>query len=194
MSTMRLRIASALVACWCVPEAHAGAVIRRALYLGLDQGFVGYWSVEGTSAAGTHVSDAAGQGNRGVMTNGPKLVNGNLGQGMEFDGSNDYVEAGNASSLQLTGAMTISAWIKPVYIDSNVRQDIVAKSAASDRGYAFVLGGDGKIRLEITIGPTATVDGSAVTATPLNTWVHAVGVMSRVLPFASIRTEPRTPT
>ena len=30
----------------------------------------------------------------------------------EFDGSTDYVDCGNGASLQITGALTISAWVK----------------------------------------------------------------------------------
>ena len=47
--------------------------------------------------------------------NGPNINTGLrlLGAGsMEFDGTNDYVDCGNDSSLQITGALSIAAWVK----------------------------------------------------------------------------------
>jgi len=38
---------------------------------------------------------------------------------VDFDGVDDYVNIGNPSSLQLTGAMTLSAWIKADSIDNS---------------------------------------------------------------------------
>jgi hypothetical protein len=49
----------------------------------------GHWTFDGLTIAGTRVFDASGSGNYGTMTNGPTLVNGKLGQGLSFDGSDD---------------------------------------------------------------------------------------------------------
>ncbi len=37
----------------------------------------------------------------------------NLGQSLSFDGSDDYINMGNPSSLQITGNQTIEMWLKP---------------------------------------------------------------------------------
>jgi hypothetical protein len=116
MSTILVLIASALVALCALPDAHASAIISRPLYLGLDQGLVGYWSFEGKTVSGTRVFDASGTGNYGTMTNGPTLVNGKLGQAMNFDGTEDstgdYVRVADAPALRLSdGEFTISAWV-----------------------------------------------------------------------------------
>jgi hypothetical protein len=112
MSTILVLIASALVALCALPDAHASAIISRPLYLGLDQGLVGYWSFEGKTVSGTQVYDASGTGNRGIMTNGPKAVNGRIGQAMQFDGGDDYVSIPDNSSLEPSSGITLSAWIK----------------------------------------------------------------------------------
>src|SRR3989338_7635905 len=84
-------------------------------------GLVGYWSFdEGTSTTAT---DFSGNRNNGKLTNFPSPVpfdssvnsgwtNGKQGKALSFDGSDDYVNAGSASSLKPTSAQTISFWIK----------------------------------------------------------------------------------
>ena len=81
----------------------------------LTKGLVGWWNFDGKTSSGTRVFDASGTGNYGILTNGSTLVNGKLGQGMEFDGEDDVVDAGSAGSLDdiFQNGGTISGWIKP---------------------------------------------------------------------------------
>src|SRR3989338_3488894 len=82
-------------------------------YLGL----VGYWTMDGadtvwTSATAATTLDKSGNGNTGTLTNMSRSsspVSGKIGQGLEFDGGEDYVDAGNTTPLQITGAITVSA-------------------------------------------------------------------------------------
>jgi hypothetical protein len=74
-----LLLGLALACALWAPAAEASTIFRAPTSLGLAQGLVGYWSFEGKTVAGTHVYDQSGQGNRGIMTNGPTLVNGKLG-------------------------------------------------------------------------------------------------------------------
>ena len=68
----------------------------------------GYAFDEGT---GTTAADASGHGIVGTLTNGPGWSTGIYGNALNLDGVNDYVDLGNPAALQLTGSMTISAWI-----------------------------------------------------------------------------------
>src|SRR5262249_7584745 len=61
--------------------------------------------------AGTSAADASGHGIVGTLTNGPVWTTGRYGSALSFDGVNDYVNLGNPTALQLTGSMTVSAWI-----------------------------------------------------------------------------------
>ena len=75
-------------------------------------GLVGYWPMDETS--GTSVADLSGNGNTGTMTNmdgATDHVPGVIGNGLDFDGTNDYVNAGSGASLDDLGDMTICAWI-----------------------------------------------------------------------------------
>jgi hypothetical protein len=81
----------------------------------LAKGLVGYWNFDGKTVSGTRLFDASGTGNYGTMTNGPKLVYGKIGQGVEFDGADDYVDRDieTTSSLWMgTQDWAISGWVK----------------------------------------------------------------------------------
>src|SRR3989344_5109617 len=72
-------------------------------------GLVGYWTFnEGTS---TVALDYSGNKNKGTLVNGPTWVNGKQGKALNFDGSDDYVNAGSGKSLFPTGPVTITAWV-----------------------------------------------------------------------------------
>src|SRR5688572_9579321 len=64
---------------------------------------------EGTGSA---AADASGTGNNGTLA-GPTWVAGKNGGGLSFDGVNDWVTVADANSLDLTTAMTLSAWVRP---------------------------------------------------------------------------------
>jgi hypothetical protein len=61
--------------------------------------------------SGTTATDASGHGLNGTLTNGATWGTGRYGSAVGLDGINDLVNLGNPSGLQLTGSMTISAWI-----------------------------------------------------------------------------------
>src|SRR3989338_7167084 len=86
-------------------------------YLSMNTGLVGWWTMDGkdtvwTSATAATTLDKSGQGNTGTLTNMAQATSptiGKIGQGLQFDGGNDYVDAGNTTPLQITGAITVSA-------------------------------------------------------------------------------------
>ena len=55
--------------------------------------------------------DKSGSSHNGTMTNGPTFAIGKVGQALDFDGSDDYVDTG--SEWIGTSALTISTWIFP---------------------------------------------------------------------------------
>ncbi|MBI3744042.1 MAG: hypothetical protein HY261_07150 [Chloroflexi bacterium] len=102
-----------------------------------NSGLVGYWQMsEGT---GTTTADASGNGNTGTLTNGPTWVTGRTGQGINFDGSNDYVSLCTPSALNFgTGDFTISAWIKTTGNTTGSENHILAKR--NGNGYYLTVG------------------------------------------------------
>jgi len=77
--------------------------------------------------------DVSGYNNNGTckgMNPGCNYTTGKYANGMGFDGSNDYVDAGSAASLDNLGPLTFSAWIYP-------------NSLAGDEFFVIAKPGDG---------------------------------------------------
>lgn len=70
-------------------------------------------------------NDLSGNGNTGTFTNGTTFSSGNPGA-FTFDGVDDYIDCGNGTSLQITGNITIVAWVNP--INFSVFHGIVGKT------------------------------------------------------------------
>ena len=84
-------------------------------------GLVGEWSFDGkqtvwTSSSAATTLDTSGNNNTGTLTNmsqSTSPVPGKIGQALNFDGSNDYINMGNPAALQITTtALTLCAWVK----------------------------------------------------------------------------------
>jgi hypothetical protein len=67
---------------------------------------VGAWYFEGDA------KDRTANGNDGIVLNDSFLVDGKVGQGYEFDGVNDFINISHSASLNITGPLTISFWMK----------------------------------------------------------------------------------
>ena len=89
--------------------AEAEARPRRGI---VEAGLVGHWKLE---EGGPVARDSSGQGNNGTVKGDPRPVPGKIGNGLAFDGDNDYIEIpGNPALKKLQeGTCTISAWFKP---------------------------------------------------------------------------------
>ena len=77
-------------------------------YAGINDGMVAYYPFNGNA------KDASGNGNHG-MVYGAALTsgrNGDIDGAYSFDGANDYIEVADSNDLDLTTALTISAWVK----------------------------------------------------------------------------------
>jgi hypothetical protein len=152
MKTPLLLLGLALVCTLWAPAAEASTIIRAPNNLSIARGLVGWWNFDGKTVSGTRVFDASGNGNRGTLTNGPVLTEGKLGQAMQFDGSDDYVEI-DGSSIVAGAPVTISAWIQntgwtgpPNLVDhrdtSNTGNWSVAVEGAADVGFWVIVGGN----------------------------------------------------
>ncbi len=71
-------------------------------------GQVGYWPLDGNA------SDAAGAANGTVVGGASFVTPGQAGSGaVSLNGSSQYINLGNPAALQITGQITLAAWIKP---------------------------------------------------------------------------------
>ncbi len=119
---------------------------------------------------GTAAIDSSGANNPGVLA-GPSRVAGKYGQGLSFDGINDWVTVNDATSLRLTTGMTLEAWVYP--IASNSYETVLLKERGTS-GLTYALySSDGAGQPPagyVYRGGDKSVPGPS--ALPLNTWSH----------------------
>jgi len=118
-------------------------------------GPVAHWKFD--EGSGTTTYDRTNNNNDGTFVNdatSPGWVSGKYGSALLFDGENDYVDCGSDSSLDITGDITIEAWVKPNTIsggDHIVSKEIDSSGTGVDDSYAFYLyNGTLKIRIRHT--------------------------------------------
>jgi hypothetical protein len=105
-----------------VDDGHGGSDTDEAL-VNAD-GLVAWWRFD--EGAGSAASDCSGNGNDGAIY-GASWVDGKIGKALSFDGNDDYVEAPDSDSLDVTN-LTIVAWIAPrSYPPSRYHAGIVGK-------------------------------------------------------------------
>ncbi len=79
----------------------------------LEDGLVGHWTFDGKDM-NPNARDRSGQGNHGNLTGFTSTTTapGKIGQGLEFDGVDDFVEVGNSIKVDNSNTGTISGWVK----------------------------------------------------------------------------------
>ena len=152
-------------------------------------GFVGVWHLDEnpignpTGTAGA-IKDATANGNHatstGTMTAGDQ-VNAMINKGHDMDGSNDGDSVPHNASLNITTALTISAWFK-VNAFTNQYARILAKSHTSDanpwNSYALNFDAASHIRGELASNGTPGTQYSVSGNTVINTTDFYYGVFT----------------
>jgi parallel beta-helix repeat protein len=75
-----------------------------------DPNLVGWWKLD--EGSGVTAYDSSGHGNNGILYGGPRWVAGKIGNALHFDGTDDGVDCPNSASLDITGPITLAAWVK----------------------------------------------------------------------------------
>ncbi|MBI2624650.1 hypothetical protein HYW67_04185 [Candidatus Parcubacteria bacterium] len=68
--------------------------------------------------SGLNAYDLSGSGGDGTLTGGPAWVAGKTGSALSFDGADDRVRLANGSAANVTGDITLAAWINPTFATS----------------------------------------------------------------------------
>ena len=130
-----------------------------------------------SEGAGTTTYDGSGNGNNGTMTNmtstdwlngqtgAPQLIQG-YNRPMLFDGTNDYVTAGNPAALQFTWAdnFSLSAWIWKSSAAGGF-DHIIGKTYGN---YRLAIDSSQQLSFRLDSNGLITASGSI----PNNTWTH----------------------
>ncbi len=104
-----------------------------------------------------------------VAKSGSDCVSGGCYQ---FDGTEDYINCGNGTTLNIANAITLEAWIKPSAISGS--QDIIAKPS----NYVLELKPTGKITMALSTNEGWHFTLDSIGGLSSGNWYHVVGSYS----------------
>lgn len=147
---------------------------------------VGYYTFE--EGRGTTTADISGFGTAANGTLAGAAGTNNLPQfvtpdspypggtfALDFDGTDDLVNLGNPTKFQITGALTVSAWINVNNYDLPSR--IVAHGGNNTaRGWGLAIEGGGFPTFQIGTSASTNLFALSPNVIPLNQWVNITGV------------------
>jgi hypothetical protein len=123
-------------------------------------------------ASGTTTADASGNGHTGTLANATRTASGRFGSALSFNGTNATVNVNDSALLDLSNAMTFSAWVNPSALGTGVWRTVLMKERPGGLAYGLYAN-DSATRPSayVQIGSTeAGRNGPA--SLPLNTWTH----------------------
>jgi len=104
----------------------------------VTDGLVSYWSFDANAVTPKTAKDVWGS-NHGSIEGEPQLVDGKVGKALEFNGVDDYIEVPHDASLDITGGITVEAWVRgadAVGYKATFRT-ILAKDVHQSQPYGF---------------------------------------------------------
>jgi RHS repeat-associated protein len=157
-------------------SAYSNVASTATLSVATVDGRVGAYPFE--EGSGTSTADLSGLGNVGTLQGGVTWTTaGQFGKALTFtDGT--WVDLGNPGPLQLTGSMTVSAWVKASAFPADDAAIVSKLSNDPPHGFQLDATVDTGVR---TIGfKLSNVVGYMIrygaTELQLNTWYHVAGV------------------
>ncbi|MEJ2703781.1 MAG: PA14 domain-containing protein [Sedimentisphaerales bacterium] len=142
-----------------------------------DPDLVGHWRFD--EGSGTVAYDSSGHGNDGVFNGDPQWVDGKFGGALEFDGSGDILDCGNDASLEITDAVTMTAWIKLNGV--GLDQKVGGNQDGANGGYKMTVYNTDVVEFEIRTAANASALNRNVaggTTMQAGEWYHVAGEYS----------------
>ena len=128
--------------------------------------FAAHWAMD--EGGGAVLVDSSINNNDADLAGSPTWVAGIRNLALNLDGT-QYASAANSATLDLTGPMSIAAWIRP---NSYATQRIVSKLSGS-AGYEFFLGANSPYPISFRFNNNASYRLNSKTAYPINgDWMH----------------------
>ncbi|MFA5133862.1 MAG: LamG-like jellyroll fold domain-containing protein [Patescibacteria group bacterium] len=76
-------------------------------------GLIGWWTMDTDNINGTKVYDKSGFKNNAVAVSDPTTVKGKIKQGINLNGTTQYLSVADSTRLEPANGLTVSVWIKP---------------------------------------------------------------------------------
>ncbi|NIP24127.1 MAG: DUF1080 domain-containing protein [Phycisphaerae bacterium] len=76
----------------------------------LAHGLIGHWTFD--EGKGMIARDSSGRNNHGTIMGSAKWTKGRIGGALDFDGTDDFVSIPNEGDFDITGSITVTAWIR----------------------------------------------------------------------------------
>jgi len=181
-STAKLsRLARDTTYYWRIDEVQAdGSDQKSKVWSFRTGGLVAWWNLDETE--GSNASDSSGNALGGKLMGNPQWqpAGGKVGGALAFDGVDDYIDCGTDTSLRITGAVTVSAWIK--LAETGIDQKIAGNDDNTAGGYKMGVFTNDKVEFEIKTAANRPFTNRNVEGGTLLTrgvWYHVAGVYSQ---------------
>jgi len=151
-------------------------VLTASSYAKIDlKTMVGAWTLD--EGSGKIAKDSSIYKNDGTLISSPDWVGGHFGKALSFDGKTDYIDCGNAESLNITKSLTVMGWVNP---DKALGLDNWQRFAARgeyNTGWMVGITNTGKPDLTVTNAGGGFVTMYGKTTTELGKWYHIAAVI-----------------
>jgi hypothetical protein len=123
-----------------------------------------------SEGSGTTTGDRSGSGNNGTLSGATWSTAGRNGTALSFDGVNDRVNISDSASLDLTGGMTVEAWVYPTVLSA--WRTVLLKERPG--GLVYALYAHDNVPAPAVYARIGGVDlrVAGTAPLPLNTWTH----------------------
>jgi fibronectin type 3 domain-containing protein len=122
-------------------------------------------------ASGGSAVDGSGNGNTGTISGATRTTSGKNAGALSFDGTNDLVTVPDAAALDLTGGMTLEAWVNPNRISGSWRT-VLLKEQPGGMSYALYAAGSGGLPGGYIVSGGDEFSALGPSTLPLNAWTH----------------------
>jgi len=124
------------------------------------------------------IVDASANVNNGIIKNGPVISEGFLGNAMQFDGADDYVQFQSSSSFDLpSGAVSISVWTVLNYMPTDLPTAFgPIFDSETDNYVIYEDRGNNELRFKAATSGGAARPGIKAAELKTGEWLHIVGV------------------
>lgn len=141
----------------------------------LSRGLQGWWLFN--EGGGSILHDQSGNENHGTLTGmDPQFdwVASPLGGALEFDGVDDYVDAGSDATLDNLGPLTYAAWIYPRSLGEDSNGEIINKGFETNHIMVATFQGTNVFHYAVGYASANLIAESENNTVDFNEWQHVV--------------------